>query len=101
MASNKNGMSRRTIIQCGVAVAAAGVGMSTVVRAQTKIPPESVMYVAMTANPEQFCSDCLHWQGTPHTTLDEAKSSGDSAECAIVAGQVVATGWCGVWAPRG
>ncbi|WP_420391967.1 hypothetical protein [Acuticoccus sp.] len=97
--SDTKGVSRRTLIGGTVAVAAtAGLGIRA--QAQTKIPPEAVMYVPITANKEQFCANCIHWQAehvAEYSSLNE--SDPEMAECAIVAGQVHSTGWCGVWAP--
>lgn len=95
------GVSRRTIIGCGVA-AVAGVALAGTARAQEKIAQEAVLYVAKTENPEQFCANCTHWQGTPvasYAELDEADPA--KAACAIVAGEILSTGWCGVWAGHG
>lgn len=99
--TKKQGISRRTLIGSGAAVvAAAGLG-GRAASAQTKIPPEAVMYVAVTDNEEQFCANCLHWQG--EVVEDYSALNPDDpemAECALVTGELAATGWCGVWAPR-
>ncbi len=102
MADNKQGISRRTILGCGAAAAVAVVGFQSTARAQGSVPPEQVLYVEKTANQEQFCANCVHWQGTPveeYSALNEAEP--EQAGCAIVAGEVASTGWCGVYAPRG
>ena len=101
MHNETKGVSRRTLLGGGVAAVAA-VGLVGRARAQDKIPPESVMYVEKTANQEQFCANCLHWQGdvvTSYSELDESNPA--KAACAIVSGDLASTGWCGVWAPRG
>ena len=101
MQNDKKRISRRTLLGGGVAAVAA-VGLSRGARSQDKIPPEAVMYVEKTENQDQFCANCLHWQGEPVVAYADLDGSNPpKAPCAIVAGELVATGWCGVWAPRG
>lgn len=100
MLETKNNLTRRTVVVGGTACAAMAAVLGTAV-AQDKIPPEAVMYVPKTANPQQFCANCIHWQGTPaaaYTELDEANP--EMAACAVVSGNLASTGWSGVWAPR-
>lgn len=103
MANQRQGISRRTILGCGAVAAFAIAGVETTARAQGgTVPREQVLYVDETQKPDQFCANCVHWQGTPvaeYSALDQ--SSPEQADCAIVAGKVSALGWCGVYAPRG
>ena len=102
MANTRQGISRRTILGCGAVAAFAVAGLETTARAQGTGPREQVLYVEKTEKPDQFCANCVHWQGTPvedYSALDEA--SPEQADCAIVSGKVSAAGWCGVYAPRG
>jgi hypothetical protein len=99
--NDNKGISRRTLLGGGVAAMAAA-GLTRAARAQDKIPPEAVMYVDKTQNMDQFCANCLHWQGDVVATFaDLDESSPARAACAIVSGDLASTGWCGVWAPRG
>lgn len=100
MADNK-GVSRRTVL-IGSTAAVATAGLSGHAAAQSKIDPAAVMYVARTDNEEQFCANCIHWEGEQvleYSALDTDDPA--MAECAIVSGNLHSTGWCGVWAPLG
>ena len=101
MSKDSGKVTRRTIIG-GAVVAVTTAGFGLEVRAQGTLPREQVMYVEKTQTPGRFCANCLQWKGTPvadYAELDE--SNPEMAACAIVAGEVASTGWCGVWAPRG
>lgn len=101
MSDQSKPLSRRTILGCGAGAVVVGFGLGSA-RAQGTLPREQVMYVEKTKTPGHFCANCLQWKGTPvadYSALDEANP--EMADCAIVAGKVSATGWCGVWAPRG
>lgn len=100
MSNNDGKVSRRLILGCTAGAVVAGFGLRA--EAQGAIPPAQVMYVEKTKLPDRFCSNCLHWKGTPHKQYSEIdESNPEMANCALVAGQVAATGWCGLWAPRG
>jgi hypothetical protein len=82
--SNENQKtSRRTILQAGVAILAAGA--ATQAHAQQKIDKALVMYQEKPKGAQQ-CDNCLHWQA-PNA-------------CAIVNGPILATAWCGAYAPK-
>jgi hypothetical protein len=77
--------TRRVLIRNAAVLAplaAAGLGTAA---AQEKLPPAMVLYQATPKDGKQ-CSQCLHWQ--------------PPAGCAIVAGTISPTGWCGVFAPK-
>jgi hypothetical protein len=76
-------VSRRTVLQAGVSVLAAGVAGRAV--AQDKIAPEMVMYQDQPKDGQE-CDQCLHFE-PPHA-------------CKIVAGEISPKGWCGVFAPK-
>ena len=99
--SNENGkLSRRVVLGCGAGAVVVGFGLRA--EAQGSIPPEQVMYVEKTQLEDRFCANCLHWKGTPVASLSEVdQANPEMADCALVAGKVAATGWCGVWAARG
>jgi len=75
--------SRRNVLQAGVAVLATGAAAGA--RAQEKIEKSMVMYQEK-PNGDQQCNKCLHWQ--------------PPGSCAIVAGPIIPTGWCGAFAPK-
>jgi hypothetical protein len=74
---------RRTFLQAGVAIIAAGAATQAV--AQQKIDKSLVMYQEKPKGTQQ-CDNCLHWQ--------------PPGSCAIVNGPILATGWCGAYAPK-
>jgi hypothetical protein len=74
---------RRTILQAGVAILAAGA--ATQAAAQQKIEKTLVMYQEKPKGAQQ-CSNCLHFQPPD--------------ACAIVVGPIVPAGWCGAYAPK-
>ncbi len=79
--------ARRAVLGAGIVGlgAAAGVTVTSRAQAQEKIPQAMVMYQA-TPQGAQRCDNCLHWQ-PPNA-------------CAIVAGNIAPSGWCGVWAAK-
>lgn len=80
---------RRAVLQAAGLAAlapAAAVLCPGQVRAQEKIAQSLVMYQA-TPNDGKRCDQCQHWQA-PNA-------------CAIVAGTISPSGWCGVFAPKG
>ena len=77
--------SRRTILQAGAAVLGVGVVASTGASAQQKIEKSLVMYQEKPKG-AQRCDNCLHWQ--------------PPASCAIVNGPILASAWCGAYAPK-
>ena len=82
----ENKTSRRTVLCAGAAaVAAAGVGVATRASAQEKIEKSLVMYQDKPKDGQE-CDKCLHFQ-PPNA-------------CAIVAGPIIPTGWCGAFAPK-
>jgi hypothetical protein len=78
--------TRRVLIRNAAVLAplaaAAGLGSAA---AQEKLPPAMVLYQTTPKDGKQ-CNQCLHWQ--------------PPAGCAIVAGVIAPTGWCGVFAPK-
>jgi High potential iron-sulfur protein len=76
--------SRRTILQVGAAAILAA-GVASQAHAQQKIEKSLVMYQDKPKGAQQ-CSNCLHFQA-PNA-------------CAIVDGEIAATGWCGAYAPK-
>lgn len=76
--------SRRTILLAGAAAVAA-VGVAARASAQQKIDKSLVLY-QQTPKDDQQCSKCLHFQA-PNA-------------CAIVAGDISPSGWCGAYAPK-
>ena len=76
--------SRRTVL-CAGAAAVAAAGVATGAAAQQKIEKSMVMYQDKPKEGQE-CDKCLHFQ---------APSS-----CAIVAGTINPTGWCGAFAPK-
>ncbi len=76
--------SRRTVL-CMGAAAVAAVGVATRASAQEKIDKAMVLYQDKPKEDQQ-CSKCLHFQ-PPNA-------------CAIVAGTISPTGWCGAFAPK-
>lgn len=76
--------SRRTIL-CAGAAAVASVGVATRAVAQQKIDKSLVLYQDH-PHEDQQCSKCLHFE--------------PPSSCAIVAGPIVPTGWCGAFAPK-
>ena len=75
--------SRRSVLKVGVAVLATSAAPGA--KAQQKIEKSMVMYQEKPKGDQQ-CDKCLHWQ--------------PPGSCAIVAGPIIATGWCGVFAPK-
>ncbi|WP_150040123.1 hypothetical protein [Rhodovastum atsumiense] len=78
--------SRRSMLQAGVAVLTAGAAVAaTEAKAQQKLEKSIVMYQDKPKGDQQ-CDKCLHWQAPK--------------SCAIIAGDISPTGWCGAFAPK-
>ena len=78
---------RRALLQMAglAALAPTAAAITSKAQAQEKIPQATVMYQA-TPKDGQRCDQCQHWQA-PNG-------------CAIVAGDIVPAGWCGVWVKK-
>ena len=82
---NDNVKTSRRAMLCAGAAAVAAVGVASRASAQQKIDKSLVLYQEKPKDGQE-CDKCLHFQ-PPNA-------------CAIVAGTIIPTGWCGAFAPK-
>lgn len=89
--TDKKSETRRTVLQTGFGLLAAGAGLAATGAAaatrvaQEKLAHELVQYQA-TPKDGNMCSKCAQFQAPNN--------------CAIVAGPIAPTGWCVAYAPK-
>ena len=79
--------TRRGLLRGSLAAAAAVASVAIASReAEAKVQPKAVQYVENSTKPNQNCANCSNFVA-PN-------------QCKVVEGDVVATGWCLVWAKK-
>jgi hypothetical protein len=83
-------ISRRTVLRSAALIAGgsallAGLGVSAVLAAGTKLPPSAVGYRPIPMGKSR-CDNCSQWVGP--------------TVCKVVSGQLSPSGWCSLYSPK-